>query len=90
MSNALGMIETWGVVANLEATDAMSKSADVEMIGYENIGSGFVTHHGSGGCRRRTGGRGCRCGSRETGGRVCHLGGDPASPRLRQKDHGFA
>ncbi len=43
MSNALGMIETWGVVANLEATDAMSKSADVEMIGYENIGSGFVT-----------------------------------------------
>ncbi|WP_415837386.1 BMC domain-containing protein [Parendozoicomonas haliclonae] len=37
------MIETWGVVANLEATDAMSKSSDVELIGYENIGSGYVT-----------------------------------------------
>ncbi|MCG8540485.1 MAG: ethanolamine utilization microcompartment protein EutM [Clostridia bacterium] len=43
MNNALGMIETKGLVAAIEAADAMSKSANVVLIGYEKIGSGLVT-----------------------------------------------
>jgi len=44
MSNeALGMIETQGLVGSIEAADAMVKSANVELIGYEKIGSGLVT-----------------------------------------------
>ena len=43
MSNALGMIETKGLVGAIEAADAMTKSANVELIGYEKIGSGLVT-----------------------------------------------
>lgn len=40
---ALGMIETRGLVAMIEASDAMVKAANVTLIGYEKIGSGFVT-----------------------------------------------
>ena len=40
---ALGMIETKGLVGAIEAADAMTKSANVELIGYEKIGSGLVT-----------------------------------------------
>jgi len=40
---ALGMIETKGLVGAIEAADAMVKSANVELIGYEKIGSGLVT-----------------------------------------------
>src|SRR5206468_8047981 len=40
---ALGMIETKGLVAQFEATDAMSKAANVELIGWEKVGSGYVT-----------------------------------------------
>jgi ethanolamine utilization protein EutM len=39
---ALGMIETKGLVAQFEATDAMLKAANVELIGYEKVGSGNV------------------------------------------------
>lgn len=39
---ALGMIETKGLVAQFEATDAMLKAANVELIGWEKIGSGHV------------------------------------------------
>ncbi len=41
--NALGMIETFGLVYVLEAADAMVKSADVELIGYENTASGYIS-----------------------------------------------
>ncbi|TEB05422.1 Propanediol utilization protein PduA [Pelotomaculum schinkii] len=41
--DALGMIETRGLVACIEAADAMSKSANVLLVGYEKIGSGLVT-----------------------------------------------
>ena len=37
------MIETKGLVGAIEAADAMTKSANVELIGYEKIGSGLVT-----------------------------------------------
>lgn len=40
---ALGMIETRGLVGAIEAADAMVKSANVTLIGYEKIGSGLVT-----------------------------------------------
>ncbi|MEV4609910.1 Propanediol utilization protein PduA [compost metagenome] len=40
---ALGMVETKGLVAAIEAADAMVKSANVAMVGYEKIGSGLVT-----------------------------------------------
>jgi len=39
----LGMIETKGLVACIEAADSMVKAANVQMIGYEKIGSGLVT-----------------------------------------------
>ncbi|MBI3960347.1 MAG: BMC domain-containing protein [Chloroflexi bacterium] len=43
MSDALGMIETKGFAAMVEASDAMVKAARVELVGYEKIGGGFVT-----------------------------------------------
>lgn len=43
MSDALGMIETKGFVAMVEASDAMVKAAKVELVGYEKIGGGYVT-----------------------------------------------
>ncbi|OGS55778.1 MAG: ethanolamine utilization protein EutM [Elusimicrobia bacterium RIFOXYB2_FULL_62_6] len=41
--NALGLIETKGFIGMIEASDAMAKAANVKLIGYEKIGSGFVT-----------------------------------------------
>src|SRR5688572_11093920 len=43
MADALGMIETRGFAAMVEACDAMVKAAKVELIGYEKIGGGYVT-----------------------------------------------
>lgn len=43
MGGALGLIETKGLVGAIEAADAMSKAANVELIGYDKIGSGLVT-----------------------------------------------
>ena len=43
MSGALGMIETRGLVGAIEAADAMTKAASVELCGYEKIGSGLAT-----------------------------------------------
>lgn len=40
---ALGMIETRGLVASIEASDAMVKAADVKLVGTEKIGSGLVS-----------------------------------------------
>ena len=40
---ALGMIETKGFVCLLEAVDTMLKAANVEMIGWDKVGSGLVT-----------------------------------------------
>ncbi len=42
-SDALGMIETRGFAAMVEAFDAMVKAAKVELVGYEKIGGGYVT-----------------------------------------------
>lgn len=43
MNNALGMIETKGLVPSIEAADAMVKAANVELTGQEKIGAGLVT-----------------------------------------------
>jgi microcompartment protein CcmL/EutN len=43
MSEALGMVETKGYTAAVEAADAMTKSANVTLIGYEKVGAGLVT-----------------------------------------------
>jgi ethanolamine utilization protein EutM len=40
---ALGMIETRGFAAMVEASDAMVKAAKVVLVGYEKIGGGYVT-----------------------------------------------
>ena len=40
---ALGMVETRGLIAAVEAADAMVKAADVVLVGTEKIGSGLVT-----------------------------------------------
>ena len=40
---ALGLVETMGLVGAIEAADAMVKAANVTLIGKENIGSGLVT-----------------------------------------------
>ena len=43
MGEALGMVETKGLVAMIEAADAMVKAAKVTLIGKERIGGGYVT-----------------------------------------------
>jgi microcompartment protein CcmL/EutN len=43
MGEALGMIETRGMVALIEASDAMVKAANVTLVGWEKIGYGYVT-----------------------------------------------
>ena len=43
MAEALGMIETRGFSAMVEASDAMVKAAKVELVGYEKTGGGYVT-----------------------------------------------
>lgn len=40
---AIGMIETRGLVGSIEAADAMVKAANVTLVGEERIGGGFVT-----------------------------------------------
>lgn len=40
---ALGLVETRGLVGMIEASDAMAKTAKVRLLGYEKIGSGLVT-----------------------------------------------
>ncbi|RXJ04175.1 BMC domain-containing protein [Anaerobacillus alkaliphilus] len=43
MSQSIGIIETKGLTAAIEAADAMLKAANVEIVGSEKIGSGLVS-----------------------------------------------
>ena len=43
MNKALGMIETKGYVGSVEASDAMAKAADVDIVKQVQIGAGFLT-----------------------------------------------
>ncbi len=40
---AIGMIECFGLVFVLEAADAMCKASNVELVGYENVASGYIS-----------------------------------------------
>ena len=40
---ALGLLETFGIVYILEAADAMCKAADVDLVGFENVASGYIS-----------------------------------------------
>src|SRR5437763_16724941 len=42
-NEAMGMIETNGIIALLEATDAMLKAANVQLVGWDKVGSGLVS-----------------------------------------------
>ncbi len=42
-NEALGMVETKGLVGSIKAADAMCKAADVELIVYENVSSGLIS-----------------------------------------------
>lgn len=42
-ADALGMVETKGLIGSVEAADAMVKAANVTLIGKEYIGAGYVT-----------------------------------------------
>jgi ethanolamine utilization protein EutM len=43
MSEALGLVETIGLIGSVEAADAMVKAANVLLVGKEYIGAGYVT-----------------------------------------------
>ena len=43
VSQAIGMVETRGLTALIEASDAMVKAANVDMIGWDRVGGGLVT-----------------------------------------------
>lgn len=43
IGEALGLVETRGLVGSIEAADAMVKAANVRLIGYQQIGGGLVT-----------------------------------------------
>ncbi|MCC3172998.1 propanediol utilization microcompartment protein PduA [Streptococcus sanguinis] len=43
ITNALGMVETRGLVGAIEAADAMVKAANVTLVGKEQVGAGLVT-----------------------------------------------
>ena len=77
---AIGMIETKGLCALLEASDAALKAANVTLVGWEKIGSGYVTSffrgRGGGEGRHRRG-----RGRRGPGGPGGERAGDRASAR---------
>ncbi|RKU21825.1 ethanolamine utilization protein EutM [Candidatus Poribacteria bacterium] len=41
--DALGLVETRGLVGSIEAADTMVKAANVQLLGYEQVGGGYVT-----------------------------------------------
>lgn len=43
MNEALGMVETKGLIGSIEAADAMVKAANVTLVGKEHVGGGIVT-----------------------------------------------
>ncbi len=66
-NEAIGMIETKGLVALVQATDAMLKAASVEFVGWNKVGSGLCSVYVSGDVGQRA--RGGGCGSERGAGR---------------------
>ena len=63
---ALGMIETKGFVALVEASDAMMKAANVQFLGWDKVGSGLVTAFVTGDVAAVKACDRCRCGCGRT------------------------
>ncbi len=78
---AIGMIETKGLTALLEACDAALKAANVTLAGWEKIGCGYVTGFLPRRCRRRESGHRRRRLGRFPGGTGRQRPGHPASAR---------
>ena len=70
MGEALGLIETRGLVAMIEACDAMVKAAKVTLVGWEKIGSGYVTAMVRGDVAAVQSGHRCGSGGGPPGGRT--------------------
>ena len=79
---ALGMVETKGLVGAIEAADAMVKSANVSLVGYDER-SGLVSRDGARRRGRRQGGRGRRGLLRREGGRGRGPARHPQTPHRR-------
>ena len=85
---AIGLIETFGLVFVLEAADAMCKAADVELIGYENVASGYISvlvQGDVGACKTAVESR--SKGSRGNGSRSLQLRSDCKTTSGSWKDH---
>src|ERR1039457_74401 len=87
MGEALGMIETRGLIAMIEAADAMVKAAKVNLVGWEKIGSGYVTAMVRGDVAAVRGGG--RAGGGSGGGGACsrarRRAGNPPPPWARRR-----
>jgi Carbon dioxide concentrating mechanism/carboxysome shell protein len=84
-ANALGMIETRGLVGAIEAADAMVKAANVTLIGRSQVGSGLVTvmvRRDVGAVKAATD-AGVRC--CQKGGRTRERARDPPPPTAKWK-----
>ena len=83
MKEALGMVETKGLIGAIEAADAMVKAANVRLIGKEQIGSGLVTamvRGDVGAVKAAVDAGACRC---KTRGRAVRRTCDPQPARRR-------
>ena len=81
MQEALGMIETRGLVGAIEAADAMVKAANVRLIGKEHVGGGLVTVMVRGDV-------GAVKASVEAGGAAAKRGGELISVHVIPRPHG--
>lgn len=79
---ALGMIETRGLVSLIEATDAMLKAARVELCGYQQIGSGYVTTIVQGDVAA------CKAATDAGAAAVSRLGGEVVAVHVIPRPHG--
>src|SRR5258706_14790179 len=77
-SEALGLLETKGLVALMEGTDAMLKAANVEMIGWDKAGSGMVTAFVKGDVAAVK--AAVEAGAEAAGRRGAGVSGEPAAP----------
>ena len=80
--DALGMIETRGLVGLIEAADAMVKAARVTLVAYEQIGGGYVTAIVRGDVAA------CKAATDAGATAVQHLGGDLVSVHVIPRPHG--
>ena len=85
-NEALGMVETRGLVGAVEAADTMVKAANVKLVGKEQVGGGFVTVMVRGDVGAVQAADGCWSRSRESGRRIS-VGTRHPSPTFRCGDY---